>query len=334
MEPINLLGLTIYPYGLAVAAAAAVALVWSGFRCKKAGLKNGTLSWFALLAVPMAFALARLGYVLCEFEYYLSDDFAFFWNGLCEFTGGGYMLVGALAGGVLAALIACRVTKQPFGRLADALSAPAALTVALCSLAEGLSGTGYGWGLEDWFAEGEGYSVFTLESPEFFCRFPFAVVDYYDEWKWAVFVLMALLFAVTCVMVARAEIRRDGGRLVLFLMLTGALLILGESLRQDSVIKWGFVRVSQLAGAILSAAMLLLNQWKSRARLPLFLRSLAGTVVCILLIIAMEFALEGKISMIEWMPMDACYLVTTLSCVGLVLFNLPLWRRAWGRMAE
>ena len=45
----------------------------------------------------------------------------------------------------------------------------------------------------------------------------------------------------------------------------------------------------------------------------------------------MEFALEQKISFLEWMHMDLCYLVMGLACLGLVLTVLPFWKRAFPR---
>lgn len=334
MEPIDLAGFTLYPYGLGVAVSVAVALIWSDRLAKKAGIRPGTVSLFALCAVPLAFISARLGYVLSEFEYFLSDGFLSFLHGLVDFTSGGYMLYGALAGTVLAARLVSRRREVPFGKLIDVLAAPTALAVALGRLAEGLAGAGYGWGLEDWFAEGEGYSVFVLDDAAFFCRFPFAVSDYYGEWKWAVFILMAVIMGILCVAVCRAGVARDGGRFILFLFSFAAIQILGESLRQDAVLKWGFVRVNQILSAVILLGLLFFLWRKGPRRGRDLILSLLSVLVCLLLVTAMEFAMEGKIAFIEGMPMDLSYLVVALACAGLIVTLLPLWKSVYGKKED
>ena len=42
----------------------------------------------------------------------------------------------------------------------------------------------------------------------------------------------------------------------------------------------------------------------------------------------MEIALEKKISAIEFVPMDVCYAVMALACIGLIFSVRPLWTRA------
>ena len=64
MEPIRLGSLTLYPFGLLMILPAIGALALAARGMKKAGLKNETAGWFALLAVPLCFALARLGFLL------------------------------------------------------------------------------------------------------------------------------------------------------------------------------------------------------------------------------------------------------------------------------
>ena len=64
MEPINLGFLTLYPFGLLMVLPALGVLVLTAWMMKKAGLKKETAGWFALLAVPLCFVLARLGFCL------------------------------------------------------------------------------------------------------------------------------------------------------------------------------------------------------------------------------------------------------------------------------
>lgn len=327
MEAFTLFGLTVYPYGLSVAAAAALSLLLAGAQVRRAGLKPGTLSWFAPLAVPLAVLAARAAYCLICFDWFLQKGVGYFFH----LTEGGFVLYGALAGGLLAAWLAARVTRQSFARLADALAAPSALMIALCRLAEGLVGQGYGRYVTDWFDPESGMSLSHPEDTSFFQRFPFAVCDMYDEYSWAIFVLEAIIALVICVAVARTRERAPGGRALLFLLLYAASQALCEGLREDAVLRWGFVRVSQIISAVVVAAVLLiccvhLPQW--RARRGLIAGAWCGTLCGMLLVIAMEFAVEKKIVFLEFLPMDVCYLITALAGVLMVCSILPVWRRA------
>ena len=323
-----MLDVKVFPYGLAMAAAAAVALMLSAVNFRKAGLKSGSLSWFAMLAVPMAFLGARIGFCLARYDLIDQQGIAFFFS----FSKGGYMLYGALVGGLLAALLAARLGGERFAKMIDALAAPTMVMIALGRLAEGLAKQGYGWGIGDWLTEDGGMSLIAIEDPSFFYRLPFGVPDMYGMYNWAVFVFEALVACGLAVLVWRAAVRRDGGRAVLALLCYAASQELGESLRQDEVLRWGFVRINQILGAVVIVTVLVLCYVLMSPKQPKKLAwSIVGVVVGALLIIAMEFALEKKISAIEWVPMDVCYVFTTIGCLLMALSVYPLWRSAFGR---
>ena len=322
-----MLGGIVYPYGLAMAAAVAAALALAAVSFRRAGLSGDTLSRFAALAVPMGFLGGRLGYCLAALDWVRQQGLLFFF----QFSRGGYMLYGALVGGMLAALIAAKLSGEKAAKLLDALSVPALVLVALGRLAEGLAQQGYGWSIEDWFYEDSGMSLFTLDDPSFFCRLPFGVPDMYDSYHWTVFIFEAIVACALAVIVYRAAVRRSGGRVALALLLYAATQELCESLRQDAVLRWGFVRINQVLGAVVIVALLALCYGLSSPRKPGKLALGAGCAVLgALLITAMEFALEKKISAIEWVPMDVCYVIMTCGCLLMIWAVLPLWRVAFG----
>ena len=327
MTTIELAGITVYPYGLALAAAACCALLLAAKNFRKGAVPRGTLSWFAVLALPLSLLGARLVYCLATLDWVLQEGFGFFF----QFTRGGYMLYGALFGGALALWLTARITGASFARLADHLAVPVMLMILLGRLAEGLVDQGYGWCVEDWFMEDNGMSLLALEDPSFFYRLPFAVPDMYENYNWAVFVFEAVMAGVIGVIVHKAAIRRDGGKAVLMVLLYASIQVLCESLRQDAVLRWGFVRINQVVGAVLIAGILalcfLLTKPRSCRQLA---GSIAGMLLSMLMVMAMEFALEKKISAIEFVPMDVCYVVMALACLGLIFSVLPLWKRAYG----
>lgn len=318
-------GVTIYGYGLAVAMAAALSLGLAGWTFRKAGLRAGTLSWFALLAVPLGLVGARLLYARMYWEMITWGGL----DGLWRLPGGGFMLYGALVGSLLAAWLAAKITGQKAAPLLDALAAPAALMIALCRLAEGLAGQGYGWYVTDWFNPETPMSLFHPENISWVQRFPFAVQDMYEEWAWAVFVLEALLALVLLALVWRAG-KRPGWKALLFLLIYAAGQIWCEAMREDAVVRWGFVRANQVFGAATVAAVLAIC-W---AKLPgkghgaRVFRGWLGVLSGAGIVIAMEFAVEQKIPFLRWMTTDLCFVVLGLGCLLMILSVLPVWRRS------
>ena len=328
METIGLFGLQVYPYGAAVALAAAVALCLAGLLTRHDAPSRAALSYFAVLAVPLGLACARLGYIAVSIDWVLQEGAGFFFR----FREGGFLLYGAMGGCLVAAWLACRVTKAPLARFLDRISVPGMLLIALCRLAEGLCGVGYGWSVEEWFLEGNGMSLIALDDPALLCRFPFAALDYYGAWNWAVFVLEAIVALGVMIAAMRVRVRRDGGRFALCLLLYCCTQVLCESLRQDAVLRWGFVRVNQIIGAVLTVLLLIaFIRLSGRSSAGAIARSAAGLVGGALLVIAMEFALEGKISVIEWMTMDVCYGVMACGCALMIASVMRFWRSAFCR---
>ena len=315
MTTFTLGSVTLYPYGLAVGLSGLLALLLAAVTTRKAGLKGEALSWFALFAVPLCVLGARLLYCLFRFGWFSQQGAGWFFR----FTSGGFVLYGALAGGFLAAWLASKAAKCSFGKLIDALAAPSALMIALCRLAEGLAREGYGWSIDP--IEIETAEDF-LEVNPWYCFFPVAVYrEMYDQWYWAVFVLEAVIALVICAVLLRKKSAFAGDKALQFLLMYAAMQALCESLRQDSVLRWGFVRCSQIVSALVVAFVLVCYCAylpKDAQRVKTIVWGWIGTLAGMLVIIAMEFGVEKKIVMIEWLPMGACYLVMGLACLGLI----------------
>ena len=328
MDTIQMGQITVYPFGLALTAGLLGCAVWiwktvSGDRERK------TMDCFWLIALPLGLILARLVYALCSLDM-IEDEF---FEVLTELPGSGFMFYGALAGSVFALVIACRWQKVSFARCADLLAGPFLLFGGACALGEGLSGGGYGWKVEDWFTAENGMSLFETENPEglvsFFGHFPFAVTDsYYGYASWAVFLPVAVFLLAALLFLCRIPMEKSGNRAVFSLSLYAAVRILYESLRQDDIPKWGFVRVSQLLSGILLVLILAgFTRRLLKAGRPFPVLPWVGTAACMGLILAMEFALEKKILFLQWMRMDLCYLVMAAASAGLTLIGVRQWKR-------
>ena len=331
MEPMEIGSMTLFPYGAVTALALGAGVLWSRRAARgERGRKTAELFW--LMALPLGLALAHLGWALCNLD--MIEDM--FWETLADFPAGGYLLYGALAGAALALTIACRATGEKWAEAADALAGPFLLLGAACALADGLTGGGSGWKVADWFDPENSMSLFAMESPSFFESFPFAVRDpFYGYANWAVFLPVALGLGLGLWPLSRLGTGRPGNRAVFSLGLYASVRILYESLRQDDIPKWGFVRCNQILSAVLLLLLVCLCVRAARKRgkeaaagWPRWIGLLLGGAA---LVLVMEFALEGKIGFLEWMTMDLCYLVSAAGCAMMFLSVNLARRRALGK---
>lgn len=307
---ISTLPVTVYALCVALSVAAGLALFFHLGKRKR--LPQDTVWRAALLALPLGLIGARIFYCVVRIYLYMEiglDSVLRLWEG-------GYALWGAVGGAALAGVIAAKTTRRPVAVLMDTMAPPAALTIALARFSEYFSREGYGIYVEN----------------SFFQRFPFAVFDgYYEEWKWAVFMLEGIAALVILgVLLKKRRPRGDTARL--FLLLYSTCQILLESLRRDSCLRWLFVRVSQLTAAIVIAVMMIVAviRWirdKENRRMSAGVLLLCWAVVLssVGLCVALEFAADDKI----WheMPIWALYglMACACACIGaaayLVIFK-------------
>ena len=319
--------LTGYTWGAVIAAAALVSLLLMHGIGKKRGLKAGATAVFGVLAIPLCVLAGRAGYYLFNLNHLQVLGIPFL-----DMRNGGLMLYSAMAGGLLAAFLAGRITGTSFAKVADCAAAPAALMIAAGRFAEYLTGAGYGFPVYDWFdiENTYGRSFIAWEEPEILCRFPFAVQDgFYGDWVFAINFLEGLAALAFLVILLRTKTRREGGAAVLLLMMYAACQVVFESMREDEVLKLNFMKVSQLLSALvlLGALILCLRRAKSGRRTAsarialLFLFALIAT--------AMEFALEQKIGFLTWMRADLCYAVMSLCSAAMMATVYKTWKKAY-----
>ena len=343
MEPIRLGSLTLYPFGLLLALLALGALALIANSMKRAGLKKETASWFAVLSVPLCFVIAHLGYCVFIVDQMIgSEDFGM----LVRVREGGFLLWGAIAGGLLAALITGKITGQLTGRIMDTTIVAACLMIAAGRIICGLlfKDQGIGMSLGDWFNTdwldpeeadyANRFSLFALEDYSFFERFPFAVQNFYEEWCWAVFVPEAIWAGIIALVISRCR-AKDGGRTLKFLILYSCGQIVLEAMLRGEVLHlpWlGFVRANQVlcAIALVTVICICLKQLRREERGKEALICFVQVVLAIGIVVAMEFAaLEKKISMIEAWPADVCFLIMGAACLWMGIAINRVWKKAY-----
>lgn len=339
MEPIQLGPLTIYPFGIFIAVLLIPFFLLISFRMKKNGLKQGTASWFALLALPLSVILAHLLYCLMSIDMLIDgEDLGLFFR----FPGGGYLLWGAIAGLLLAAKFTGMITKQSGAEIMDCVAVPTLLMIAAIRLVAGLlfKVNGVGVELEVWFNPEETdmanrLSIFRPENWSFFERFPFAVQDFYEVWVWAVFSLQAAFAAFTAIPVSRVK-AAPGGKTTFFLLLYSCGSLLMECMLIGGEIVYlpfnGFVKVNELfcAIAILSVFGICIHRLPKGQRLKPALITLVQFILAVGIIVVMEFAaFEKKIPEIAWLPADGCHLLVLLACIWMFLAFRSVWKKAY-----
>lgn len=307
----EVLGLGVTPYGFSVAVALMMGVAVLVLVCRRDGLKKGTAALCAVFSLLLGLRAARLGYCLVRIRHYTEIGL----EKILHPGEGEFMLLGAVAGCALAGWLAARLTRQKTGSVLDAMAAPGALVIALCRFAEGLSGDGYGLDVLD----------------EGFMHFPLAVVNEFEEWYWAIFMLEGL-WALWMLVVLLSSRRTGGEKAKLFLILYCAAQITLEGLRRDEYLRLiFFIRVAQLLSALVIAGLMIAGtvKWaKGRQNKDL---TKIGVIVCWAvalgcagIVTAMEFAADGKI--LVWMPVWLIYLVDALcsAAMGTAAWRLSL----------
>lgn len=177
-------------------------------------------------------------------------------------------------------------------------------------------------------------SLFHPEQYDWALRFPFAVQDMYKEWSWAVFVLEALVALIILAVLLFTKPRRPGWKALLLLMLYATSQIACEAMREDAVVRWGFVRANQVFGLIGVVAAVSIGSIRlPRGEKKTLVMAWLGLVIAAGLVVAMEFAVEQKIPFLRWMTTDLCFAVLCIGCLLMLWSTLPLWRCS-GNMKE
>lgn len=193
-----------------------------------------TAPLLAASAIPFGLLGARLMFVLSRMGMY--------GNGLSVFTltDGGYMLYGALVGVLPAFWLCAKEAGRPMSELLDDAAAPGLLMIALCRAAEYFTTEGRGDYVED-------------------LPFPIAVMGEWGMAQLAVFVWEAAIALL--ILAAVLLLCRDGhGAFVLALVLYCCCQAVMESLREDNLPRFGFVRVSQVTSGVI---VLGLTAWRA-----------------------------------------------------------------------
>lgn len=226
-------GFNIAWYGIIIAFGMILGVVLASYRARKRGFSSDVVYDFALITLPVCIICARIYYVIFEWEQYATDPIKIF-----AIREGGLAIYGGVLGGILCAILFCKIKQFPFLQLAD---------IAIPSL---LLGQVIGrWGN---FTNQEAFgNLVTNPKLQFF---PYAVyIDRLSEWHQATFfyesawnfiLMIILLWLLT-------KVKKSGYSLSVYFIGYGLGRYMIEGLRQDSLYILPGIRVSQMLSLIL-----------------------------------------------------------------------------------
>lgn len=194
---------------------------------------------------------------------------------------GGFALYGAILFDLLVIWLYAKVCHiRSVGKLYDVFALAAALAIAIGR-----------WG--DYFMQ---ISFGELISSPVKIPFIHVYIDRFKEWHLGLFFIESigclLIFVVLLIAAKRKKIRRSGDLMLWFLALYGALRIVLESMRQDSLF-FGFVRIAQVLAACMVLCTLSIFSYRAFKNVPVQKRyQLIGLLVLALALLGAAFWAE------------------------------------------
>lgn len=299
-------------YGILAALAMTALLAATYLAGRKSGLDYGSLIRFAVLAIPLALIGSRLVYCLASLPYYTETigrpELIF------VLPDGGYSMLGAMLGVIVAALITAKWRRLFSCDLLDciALGMPTALLIE--RLAEPLAGMGWG------------YSYY---SPVF--SFLDSLTESMGDFAYTHPVFAYEAIAAAAILAALLVIRRKahpGDTFLSFLLLYGCTQTVLESMLNGSHMKViHFVKINQVGALALAVIPMVI--WSQRARWARngkrVLTAWLLAAVCILSGVVQEFSVEGADN-----PYFSVVIVGYVMA-GLLGCTIVPWCLAWRR---
>ncbi len=245
-------GLNIAWYGIIIVFGMFLGGALAVIRSRKTGIDKDHIYGFALAALPICIICARIYYVVFEWSNYKDELLSVF-----AINKGGLAIYGGVIGGVIAAVLYCKIKKISFLSFADTLIPSLVLGQSIGR-----------WGN---FVNQEAYGELITDSSLQF--FPFGVyIENIGEWHQATFFYESALNALllTIMLIVYPKLRRKGYLLSFYMIGYGAIRFFVEGLRTDSLYIIPGLRISQVlsAGLVLGGgiAIYLIRKYQNPER--------------------------------------------------------------------
>lgn len=278
--------MSVFPYGLFAAAGVGCMLIAMLLTAPKRSFSKGTVTVFGLLAIPLSLVFSRLLY--CVFQLNLfCDIYENPWFMLCIWDGG-YSIWGVIPALLLAAWLTAKKQRCSFRSLWDCVSLSSALLFSMLYAGEGRTELGIGKVIDTGFLT----SVF-----------PFLVLEQKlgvnVEYRLIVYRLQCLACVVLflVMLLSRRKSKAEGILALRFWSIFASMQIFWESLRDDGHMLFIFLRIGQVAaGIVLLWVLIDLSRCYRQAGLHMPWFVWPVFVLCLGLIAALEFSLDGRLT--------------------------------------
>ena len=278
--------MSVFPYGLFAAAGVGCMLIAMLLTAPKRSFSKGTVTVFGLLAIPLSLVFSRLLY--CVFQLNLfCDTYENPWLMLCIWDGG-YSIWGVIPALLLAAWLTAKKQRCSFRSLWDCVSLSSALLFSMLYAGEGRTELGIGKVIDAGF----------LTS-----AFPFLVLEQKlgvnVEYRLIVYRLQCLACVVLflVMLLSRRKSKAEGILALRFWSIFASMQIFWESLRDDGHMLFIFLRIGQVAaGIVLLWVLIDLSRCYRQAGLHMPWFVWPVFVLCLGLIAALEFSLDGRLT--------------------------------------
>lgn len=220
-------------YGVIIAGGMLLGLALAIYRAKKEELHSDILFDFFLVAVPVAILCARVYYVIFEWDTYVDTPMKAFaiWEG-------GLAIYGGVIGGVIVAILFCRVKKLSFLQFADILLPSLVLGQSIGRWGNFVNQEAYGNLITDPRLH---YGVFIEETQQWH-----QATFFYESLSNAVLLAIMLIFY--------PRFKRQGYMIPMYMIGYGTIRFFVEGLRTDSLYLIPGLRVSQVLSLMLVIA--------------------------------------------------------------------------------
>ena len=240
----TLFGRTIYIYGVVVAFAFLLAILWMTKNCKRFGIKEDDLYDTIIWAIPLGIIGARLYYVLFSLDYYIANPAK-----ITAIWEGGLAIYGGIIAGIIVIFFLCRHKRIRVSAMLD-------LAIMGVIIGQIVGRWGNFFNREAFGAETTVFCRMGLTSPNGNTIYVHPTFLYESLWNLALFVFL-------CIFIGKGKRKYNGQIILIYLFVYGIGRTMIEGLRTDSLYLGGTnIRVSQLLSAVLvifAGAMLIYN---------------------------------------------------------------------------
>ena len=240
----TIFGRTIYIYGVVVALAFLIAIIWMTKNCKRFGIREDDLYDAIIWAIPLGIIGARLYYVLFSLDYYILNP-----SKIIAVWEGGLAIYGGIIAGIIVIFFLCRHKKMRVAAMLD-------LVITGVIIGQIIGRWGNFFNREAFGSETAVFCRMGLTSPNGNTIYVHPTFLYESLWNLALFIYL-------CIFIKKGKRKYNGQIMLIYLLVYGTGRTLIEGLRTDSLYIGGTdIRVSQLLSAalvIFAAAMLIYN---------------------------------------------------------------------------